>query len=143
MIDYLTPIYVFGGLIFGAFVLTKFLNYRKVVVVQKSKQTNAIVASGQNPLNKFDSFHDLLTNLEQGLDKQVQEIAAACSKENKNPMDDTGYTTVLNQYQTVNKWRVRFESPVYSILDSVGYPVVRSLGADFIKNAPKLLRGIT
>lgn len=137
------PIYVFGGLIFGAFVLTRVLNYRRAVVTTKLKSNGQATPNGSTPnvLNKYSSFHELLLSVEQGLDVQVQEIAARISDKKGDVINDTGYQTILNQYKQAQAWRIRFESPLGQIADGFAYPLARQLGGDLVKKVPSLLRG--
>ena len=90
-----------------------------------------------------NSAYELVLSLEKGLEMQVGEIAARCQKAKIDPMTDTGYNTVLEQYKKALSYREKFESnPLYMLADQVGWPIVRALGDEGIHMAKRVMRGI-
>lgn len=134
---YMNLIYLGAFLIFGAYALKKTIEYLKHYQTSKAKVTGGNL---NNPLSRFDSFRDFLMNLENGLDLQAKQIAKECDKQHKNPMDDTGYTTVVKQYQDCQQWRTRLESPLGSMLDGFLYPIAKQAPNWLMKEATKLMR---
>lgn len=68
-------------------------------------------------------------------------IAKECEKKAINPMDDTGYKTVLDQYNSVSKLREKFESnPFYLLADTLGFPIVKSVLPDVQRLAKRWIK---
>ena len=90
-----------------------------------------------------NSAYELVLSLEKGLEMQVQEIQARCQKAKIDPMTDTGYNTVLEQYKKALAYREKFESnPLYMLADQIGWPVVRALGDEGLHMAKRVMRSI-
>jgi hypothetical protein len=90
-----------------------------------------------------DSILDLLMSMEQGLQIQVDSIKKACEQKGEDPMKDTGYNTVLKQYQDTIKWRERFESnTVFMLVDQIGWPIIKSVVPDAVGAAKRLLKSV-
>ena len=129
-------------IIFG-FMVFLFVAYfiKKISEMYRVRKTQVIKQSKQGMLNLPDSAYELFSQMETGLDMQVQEISAKINKEGKNPMEDTGYQTILNQFNTVRQWKQRFESnPMFILADSIGWPILKNLAPDVMRSAKRLLR---
>lgn len=141
-VDIMQVFYIAAGLLFGGYALNRFTDYRKVAVREKSKQTNIANVNTANPLAKFESFHDLASNMANGLDMQCQEIMTACNKGHIDYMKDTGYITVKKQYDTALAWKTRLENPLWSMADGMFYPLAREFGTGLVKQLPALMKGV-
>lgn len=136
----LTPLIL---LIVGSIVIV--YTIKKVTEAYKIRKTIALKQTGKKGLmaNLPDSAYEMLCQLETGLDFQVQQIAEKCKKDGKNPMQDTGYMTVLNQYQSVKKWKERFESnPIFIMADQIGWPILKNILPDGLQAAKRLMKAI-
>ena len=99
--------------------------------------------TGKKGLQLPESAYQMLVQAEQGLDMQVAAIAEKCKIEKKNPMDDTGYNTVLNQYNRVSGLRQKFETnPLYMMVDQIGWPLVKLAGNEGLSMTKRLIKSI-
>lgn len=122
---------IFGTIFY--LTLRKVLEYRKAALTNKAKVQIQQGKMGSNPLANFSSFGEMALQAESLLDEQCKKIASECEKNGKNPMDDTGYNTVLKQYQTALQWRARLESPFGRFFDTVAFPFARDLSGGAVK----------
>ena len=139
MTDIISPywgyIEFFTSLIFSGFALSRVLNFLRTYSSTKSR-INQKQSENQllNPFARFNSFGEMAVNIANGLDLQAQEIAKNCEKAGKDPMQDTGYMTVVKDHQRALSYADKFQrNPAYMVLDNVGYPIVKNLGVDAIK----------
>jgi hypothetical protein len=138
--DYTQFVYLFAILGFGGYALKKGTEILKERMKQKAVAAKQAGVNASNPLAKYDSLHDFALSIEQGLDLQAKAISKECEKQHKNPMDDTGYQTVVGQYQQALLWRTRLEHPLGQVLDSFTFPLIKQAPTWIYKELPKMLR---
>jgi hypothetical protein len=128
---------------------TAYLIYKETLkhltarVNARNKQAALKAQDAQNPLQKYGSFLEIATQAADLLDKQAQTIAENCKKAGKNPMEDTGYNTVVKQCQEALKWKTRLESPLGQIADTFTFPMAKSLAGETIKTLARTMKGVS
>jgi len=136
--------FVWAGIIltFRYLSMRKILEYRTRSIANRAKVQVAQGKNASNPLSNFQSFGEMAAQGETLLDEQVKKIAAECTKNGKNPMEDVGYNTVLKQYQTALAWRTRLESPMGRFVDSIAFPFAKDLSGSAIKRLMEVIQNV-
>jgi len=129
-----------GACTFGYLTLREILKHLSVRVQQRTKAQAVSAKEAANPLLKYNSFLEVATQAADLLDQQAQAIAKECEKQGKDPMQDTGYMTVVKQHQEALKWQTRLQSPFGQIADSMTFPVVKGMAADTVKSLSRMIK---
>lgn len=119
----------------GFFSFRHIIGYLKIRV-QKSVQI-AKHATAANSIAKYDSAHELLCDMEKGLEISVHNIRQACVSRGVDPLKDVGFNTTLANYQKILAYREKFESqPLYMIADNLFWPAAKQLAI----HTPKMVK---
>ena len=119
----------------GFFSFRHIIGYLKIRV-QKSVQI-AKHSSQASTIARYDSAHDLLADMEKGLEFSLHNIKQACIARGVEPMKDVGFNTTLENYQKVISYREKFESsPMFMIADNLFWPAAKQL----MIHTPKMIK---